>query len=84
MLSLWCPLETVQDFPRLLQTCPKLPLGPVTQGNVLLQSICDTFHRYCLGPSGPLSECAVASVSFNASLCRSVLELFRIEGKLHV
>lgn len=67
MLSLWCPHGTVQDLPRLLQTCPKLPLGPVTQGNVLLQSICDTFHRYCLGPSGRLSECTVASMSFNTS-----------------
>lgn len=57
--------EIVQDLPRLLQTCPKLPLGPVTQENVLLQSICDTFHSYCLGPSGCLSECAVACVSFN-------------------
>lgn len=45
MLSLWCPHGTVQHLPRLLQTCPKLPLGPVSQGNVLLQSICDTFHR---------------------------------------
>lgn len=67
MLSPWCPHGTVQDLSRLLQTCPKLPLGPMTQGNVLLQPICDAFHRYCLGPSGRLAECAAASVSFNTS-----------------
>lgn len=56
MLSLWCPHGTVQGLPRLLQTCPKSPLGRVTQGNVLPQSICDTFPRYCFGPSGRLAE----------------------------
>lgn len=67
MLSLWCPHGTMQDLPRLLQTCPRLPLRPVSQGNVLLQSICDTFHRHHPGPSGRLPECAVTSVSFNIS-----------------
>lgn len=67
MLSLWCPHGTVQHLPRLLQTCPKLPLGPVSQGNVLLQSICDTFNRRHPGPSDHLPECAVISVSFNIS-----------------
>lgn len=67
MLSLWCPHGTMQDLPRLLQTCSKLPLGPVSQGNVLLQSICDAFHRHHRGPSGHLAECAVTSVSFNIS-----------------
>lgn len=48
----------------LLQTCPKLPLEPVSQRSELLQSICDTFHRH---RCGHLPECAVASVSFNVS-----------------
>lgn len=60
--TLWCPHGTALDLPRLLQTCPKLPLRSVSQC-ALFSPFVIHFIDITLCPL----ECAITSVSLNTS-----------------